>query len=35
MDPLFSEGVDLTVVGIVILKALLGFTFVMVGQPAD
>ena len=30
-DPLFSEGLDLTVVAFVIVKALIGFTIVMVG----
>jgi NADH-quinone oxidoreductase subunit H len=30
-DPLFADGIDLTVIAFVIVKALIGFTFVMVG----
>ncbi|HUF32208.1 MAG TPA: NADH-quinone oxidoreductase subunit NuoH [Acidimicrobiales bacterium] len=30
-DPLFADGIDLTVVLFVLVKALIGFTFVMVG----
>jgi NADH-quinone oxidoreductase subunit H len=30
-DPLFADGIDLTVIAFVVVKALIGFTFVVVG----